>query len=118
MGNFRMYSGVRKALILIGVAAFLIICIYTYMREPLEAVAKNLVAGNDLPLRGKLRQPAAPKNAVFGMTYINTRDNREYIFDAWIGCLTIVVSTNTTGRRTRRKSQIAKDIFGRVFAGE
>ena len=88
MIHWRTYSGVRKVLIIImmGVAAFLIVSIYGYMQGPLEAVAKNLGMKNDLPLRGKLRQPAAPKNAVFGMIYINTRDNREYIFDGaqWV----------------------------------
>lgn len=39
-----------------------------------------------LPLRGKPRLAAAPSNAVFGMIYINSADNREYIFDGaeWV----------------------------------
>jgi hypothetical protein len=86
MIHWRTYSPVRKALIFVGVAAFLLICIYGYMYGPLEAVAKNLAGKNELPLRGKLRQPVAPKYAVFGMIYINTKENREYIFDGaqWV----------------------------------
>lgn len=86
MIHWRRYSAVRKALVFVGVAAFLIICIYGYMRVPLEAAAKNLVGKNELPLRGKLRQPTAPKTAVFGMIYVNTKENREYIFDGaqWV----------------------------------
>lgn len=39
-----------------------------------------------LPSRGKPRLAAAPKNAVFGMIYINTVDGREYIYDGaeWV----------------------------------
>lgn len=86
MVHWRMYSSVRKVLILIGVAVFLLVCIYGYMQGPLEAVAKSLGGKDEFPLRGKLRQPTAPKNAVFGMIYINTRENREYIFDGaeWV----------------------------------
>jgi len=88
MIHWHTYSSVRKVsiIIMMGVAAFLIVSAYGYMHGPLEAVAKNLVGKNELPLRGKLRQPVAPKNAVFGMIYINTRDNREYIFDGaqWV----------------------------------
>lgn len=86
MVNLRLHSGVRKVLTFIGVAAFLIVCIYGYMQSPLEAVARNSAGKNDLPLRGKLKQSNAPKDAVFGMIYINTRENREYIFDGalWV----------------------------------
>lgn len=87
MMHWRTYSRVRKVLILIGVTVFSIVCIYYgYMQGPLEAVAKNSAGENELPIRGKLRQPTAPKNAVFGMIYINTKDTREYIFDGaqWV----------------------------------
>jgi len=88
MIHWRTYSGVRKVpiIIMIGVAAFLIVYIYGYVQGPLEAVAKNLVGKNELPLRGKLRQPTAPKYAVFGMIYVNTKENREYIYDGsqWV----------------------------------
>jgi predicted CxxxxCH...CXXCH cytochrome family protein len=49
----------------------------------------SIATGNDvnmLPLRGKQRLKAAPDKAVIGMIYINTTDNREYIFDGseWV----------------------------------
>lgn len=39
-----------------------------------------------LPARGKPRLAAPPKNAVFGMIYINIANNREYIYDGaeWV----------------------------------
>jgi len=55
------------------------------------SVAKvtSIATGNDvqmLPSKGKLRLDAAPDKAVFGMIYINTNNNREYIFDGseWV----------------------------------
>ena len=39
-----------------------------------------------LPARGKMRLAVPPAKAVFGMIYINTTNNREYIFDGagWV----------------------------------
>jgi hypothetical protein len=111
MIHWHRNSSVRKVLILVGVAAFLIVCIYGYMHGPLEAVAKNLVGKNELPLRGKLRQPTAPKNAIFGMIYINTKDNREYIFDGadWVPHDNSV--DEYYRQKDKLKSQIANDLL-------
>jgi hypothetical protein len=86
MVHWWTFSAVRKGLIFIGITAFFIVCIYGYVRSPLDVLAASSANENELPPRWKLKGPAAPKNAIFGMIYFNTKEKREYIFDGadWV----------------------------------
>ena len=48
--------------------------------------AINAAATKNLPLHGKVRLGKAPANPVFGMIWIDTTKNREYIYDGaqWV----------------------------------
>ncbi len=86
MTRSTLNSVVRPALVLSAAALLLVTACgentRSYYGIPSEntTVAKNadLVL---LPKRGKLRLSTPPDRAVFGMIYINTVDNREFIFD-------------------------------------
>ncbi len=74
----------------IGVTVFLLVCAYSNIHGFQEAAANN--SSNNSPGKnnflqhGKLKQATPPANALFGMIYINTTDNREYIYDGaeWV----------------------------------
>jgi len=85
-------SSVRSFLSLIAVVALLLIpgCYEdelssqgTTVKNPPQTTAAPVKA---LPQRGKQRLAAAPTSAAFGMIYINTTNNREYIYDGaqWV----------------------------------
>ncbi len=103
-----IYSGVWKVLLLSGVAALLIVCTHVYVQGPHEAVAKNSLREDQFPLCGKLRQAKAPAKALFGMIYINTTNNREYIFDGsdW------VPHDNSADDYYRKKDRIQSEAVG------
>ena len=86
---FRVVGGV---LFLIAMAALLLIpgCYEekspsqgSTVINPTQATTEKI---KPLPQRGKQRLAAAPTYAVFGMIYINTSNNREYIYDGaqWV----------------------------------
>jgi len=87
-----MFFALRSVLALIAMVALLFIpgCFEeevsskgTTVNSPAQAMAAPVKA---LPKRGKLKLAAAPAYAVFGMIYIDTTDNREYIYDGtqWV----------------------------------
>lgn len=51
-----------------------------------QQTASKYVLSNSLPKKGKLRLPVAPAGGVVGQVYLNTTENKEYIWDgeAWI----------------------------------
>lgn len=85
-------TAVGSVLSLFAVAALLLIpgCYEEEMSSQGSTVKNpaqtNTVIGKPLPQRGKQKLAAAPTSAVFGMIYINTTDNREYIYDGaqWV----------------------------------
>jgi hypothetical protein len=87
-----LFLALRTVLSLIAVAAFLFIpgCYEeevsskgTTVNSPAQTTAAPVKA---LPKRGKQKLAAAPAYAVFGMIYVNTTENREYIYDGaqWV----------------------------------
>jgi hypothetical protein len=81
MTLWHSYFATRKMITLIGVASLLFVCVYGYVEGPQAATAKH-----NFPVKGKMRLAKAPDNALFGMIYINTKNNQEYIFDGseWV----------------------------------
>lgn len=56
----------------------------TVFKSSVEKNGTTVAVGNELknlPQRGKLKLSVPPQKALFGMIYINSSDNREYIFD-------------------------------------
>lgn len=98
MNRYHNYYAVCNILVLLGVASILIISgCGDLSTSPQGSTANtatvkkvtNVATGNEvkmLPLKGKQRLTEAPDKAVFGMIYINTSENREYIFDGseWV----------------------------------
>lgn len=89
-----LYTPIRpvRTVLALSVAAFLFVAACGELpqasREGADgsaAVAKEAELVS-MPKRGKLRLAAPPAKAVFGMIYIDTSDNREYIFDGaqWV----------------------------------
>mgnify|MGYP001321759022 CR=1 FL=1 len=67
-------------------------------------VAKSVAQLSSLPRKGKVRAAVPPKYAVFGMRWLNTAENREYIFDG----AQFVPHDNTVEDFYRAKEQKAK----------
>src|SRR6185369_12988917 len=98
MTRRHLIFAVRYVLTLLTAAALLILsaCGEQSSMPQGSAVNSTTVANNttvakgtdiaSLPKRGKQRVAAAPAKAVFGMIYIDTTNNREYIFDGaeWV----------------------------------
>ena len=86
------YSVIFRVLSLAAVGALLLIpgCYEEEVSSKSPTAKKPTqttpVPVQSLPARGKLRLPAPPDHAVFGMIYINTKENREYIYDGaqWV----------------------------------
>ena len=91
---WHMYPVVRNVLILSVASGLLLVsgCDEHYFssRGPAASNTPQSLANGEtptpLPPRGKQRLATAPNNALFGMIYINTTDNREYIYDGadWV----------------------------------
>lgn len=91
---WHMYPVVRNVLISSAAAGLLLFsgCDDEYFSSRGSAAnntPQSLAKGatpTSLPSRGIQRLASAPTNAVFGMIYINTTDNREYIYDGadWV----------------------------------
>lgn len=92
--RWHLYPAVTNTLTFLVAAAFLLAsgCDEDYLssRGPAaNSMPHSLAKGatpTSFPSRGKQRLASAPTNAVFGMIYINTMDNREYIYDGadWV----------------------------------
>ncbi len=99
MNLWHISSSPKKILALIGMAVLLInFGCGTQTSTPQISAASKTSSAKGLPLRGKVRQATAPTKAVFGMIYINTTNNREYIFDGsqWVPHDTSVDTFYTT----------------------
>ena len=92
MVHWRLCTAVGSVLSLFAVVALLLIpgCYEeevsskgSTVQNPTQATAASAKA---LPKRGKQKLAAAPVSAAFGMIYINTTTNREYIYDGaqWV----------------------------------
>ncbi|WP_224981152.1 CxxxxCH/CxxCH domain c-type cytochrome [Geomonas agri] len=93
MNANRIHLPTRLALGLIGAASLMIIASCGDSSTPAQTAESNqqtVVAKgaevNTLPSKGKVTAAVAPAKAVFGMIWINTAENREYIFDGadWV----------------------------------
>lgn len=87
MIRWLLSSAVRTAVILSGAAVFPLVCgcgNNSTSQQGAAATTSSLKEG--LPAHGKLKQASPPSKAAFGMIYINTTDNREYIYDGneWV----------------------------------
>lgn len=79
-------SAVRNVLTLSAAAFLLVTACGELTQAPQGSPAGNTTVAKDedlasLPKRGRMRLAAPPPKAVFGMTYIDTTNNREFIFD-------------------------------------
>src|SRR5512133_2382818 len=68
---------------------------------------------SSLPVRGRLRLAAPPSKAVFGMIYINTTNNREYIFDGsgWVPHDNSVEAFYNARPITKSTALLQSDVF-------
>lgn len=89
-----LYSRFGNAPAWIGAAGLLLVlgCAYEAGEDPSSSqtsASKTAVEAVDVssfPKRGKVSLPIAPKKGLFGQIYINTTENREYIYDGadWV----------------------------------
>lgn len=82
MNSWHISSALSKVPVMVGMVALLVIagCSGQTSSSPETAASKTSQEKN-IPLHGKVKQAKAPANAVFGMIWVNTGNNREYIFD-------------------------------------
>jgi hypothetical protein len=82
-----LYSAGRNAVILFGAAIFPLVCGCGNNSSSQQGAAVTTSSAKEaLPAHGKLKQATPPTKAVFGMIYINTTNNLEYIYDGneWV----------------------------------
>lgn len=72
--------------IFFGGMVFLSVCMYANFVGVSEAGAGDAAGSFVFPARGELHLARPPAHALFGMIYVNIRNNREYIFDGaeWV----------------------------------
>ena len=85
----KTYSQMRIFYALIALSLFLLVSgcgDESQSPQGTATSASSTPAIKALPLHGKVRLAKAPANAVFGMIWINTTKNREYIYDGaqWV----------------------------------
>ena len=93
MNKNRLFPPTRSVLAMIGAVSLMIISACGEQPVSPQVSTSNgtttLAKGaevNALPRNGKLAVAVAPPKAVFGMIWVNTTENREYIFDGtqWV----------------------------------
>ena len=90
--NLSIPNPVGRNVLVLSAAAFLFVSACGEISQTPQVLSeKNLAVAKEassayLPKRGKVRLAAPPSVAVFGMIYIDTANNREFIFDGaqWV----------------------------------